>query len=881
MICSRATAEAALSPLRQSRLLPLLDQLGGVLGVQTWALGGIAFVLNWLRALLTTFPSVAFLRIPLAYVCVNLLRHVDTPLMPVRTVATLTALASTPFLLLEEALDLGLGSLNALRWSAGTPQQASPDATEAAKKAAAAAAAAGGGGESAVAAVGTAVEAVAAVDEEHARSWRTGLIEARYVNLTLPVDGGVSFERLVDGVTLTFTAPRGATVAEQHEFVFDAIRTDEDEMRVPTRAVSVELPADSGGIFTWPVDGIEYQLQAPQGRSKDDRHTYQFARRAPAWAPTSEEAEAVATGEMVTETGEMVTVTGEMATATATATAAAEAEVVLHKPTAATTLGLTMYKINPQAGGRAEAAIIRQVEPEGRADSLLRVGEQIVQVNGVAANGGMDAANLLREAVGDLRVMTRPARADFGANFENYERRVLATAAKEELTRAVVEEAATRTAAKAQDATEKGEQGAAWSAWAAFASESVAHIEQGANWLQESARLRLALQIAFVCYLAARLRANECRAQAQKARPAATRPVSREAATDEDETICRICFGGSEMGQLISPCLCSGSMRFVHLECLTHWRAVSHNPLSYVQCESCHYRYSFRRAVYATVIRSALVLHIVTFFVLGALLLACSLLAQWLDRVWLDSAISSLARPGQDNIASLDTPSHLLASSLFSSLFAPAAWLGVDSTYVLASLTMVGVSGFLTLGMLGPILWPGHGQQNSLFFVVVVVGLLRTFGIIYRKVKDNSAKLLQTAEKMVVDVGTSPPPPPPPPPVLPAPPPAAAAGEARDASGDDGTTADERTETLVTHGEGGMVGAIAGSMVGSMAGAMGDESQGGKSQLGGTDGGEEATNFVTRAVVDLDQQSGADGARSLCDHLRSRHAGRVDALMTD
>ena len=36
----------------------------------------------------------------------------------------------------------------------------------------------------------------------------------------------------------------------------------------------------------------------------------------------------------------------------------------------------------------------------------------------------------------------------------------------------------------------------------------------------------------------------------------------------------------AEAGQLVSPCLCSGSMRFVNLECLTHWRNVSTNTAS-------------------------------------------------------------------------------------------------------------------------------------------------------------------------------------------------------------------------------------------------------------------------------------------------------------
>eukprot|EP00434_Breviolum_minutum_P037441 symbB.v1.2.033199.t1/scaffold4093.1/size55244/3 len=43
-------------------------------------------------------------------------------------------------------------------------------------------------------------------------------------------------------------------------------------------------------------------------------------------------------------------------------------------------------------------------------------------------------------------------------------------------------------------------------------------------------------------------------------------------ATEDDEIICRYCFGGSEDGELISPCKCAGGQKFVHLKCLRQWQ---------------------------------------------------------------------------------------------------------------------------------------------------------------------------------------------------------------------------------------------------------------------------------------------------------------------
>ena len=67
-----------------------------------------------------------------------------------------------------------------------------------------------------------------------------------------------------------------------------------------------------------------------------------------------------------------------------------------------------------------------------------------------------------------------------------------------------------------------------------------------------------------------------------------------ETTDDDDETmqpICRICMDGVEeeenMGPLISPCMCRGSMSYVHSGCLNRWRMASANPNSSTHCDSC------------------------------------------------------------------------------------------------------------------------------------------------------------------------------------------------------------------------------------------------------------------------------------------------------
>jgi uncharacterized membrane protein YgcG len=60
---------------------------------------------------------------------------------------------------------------------------------------------------------------------------------------------------------------------------------------------------------------------------------------------------------------------------------------------------------------------------------------------------------------------------------------------------------------------------------------------------------------------------------------------------------CRICFDSVGPGEahdphnpLISPCLCSGSSRYVHRQCLQQWRQTNHRADAFYECEVCKYR---------------------------------------------------------------------------------------------------------------------------------------------------------------------------------------------------------------------------------------------------------------------------------------------------
>ena len=60
---------------------------------------------------------------------------------------------------------------------------------------------------------------------------------------------------------------------------------------------------------------------------------------------------------------------------------------------------------------------------------------------------------------------------------------------------------------------------------------------------------------------------------------------------------CRICFLTEEDDpnlEFISPCACSGTSKWVHVECLNRWRLESVNPTSMTRCSECRTEYRIR-----------------------------------------------------------------------------------------------------------------------------------------------------------------------------------------------------------------------------------------------------------------------------------------------
>mmetsp|Transcript_11704 Transcript_11704/g.17585 ORF Transcript_11704/g.17585 Transcript_11704/m.17585 type:complete len:358 (+) Transcript_11704:600-1673(+) len=89
--------------------------------------------------------------------------------------------------------------------------------------------------------------------------------------------------------------------------------------------------------------------------------------------------------------------------------------------------------------------------------------------------------------------------------------------------------------------------------------------------------------------------------------------VHNAAPREEVEIVCRICQATqteTPSMRMIRPCKCSGSVSFVHIDCLNTWRATS--STAFLQCSICRYEYRVQQSVLAAILKREDVLILLT-----------------------------------------------------------------------------------------------------------------------------------------------------------------------------------------------------------------------------------------------------------------------------
>lgn len=112
-------------------------------------------------------------------------------------------------------------------------------------------------------------------------------------------------------------------------------------------------------------------------------------------------------------------------------------------------------------------------------------------------------------------------------------------------------------------------------------------------------------------------------------------------AEDGGPPTCRICYSEENAREdpLISPCLCTGTMRHVHVSCLNAWRAAAPDARSSFRCDQCRYNYRIERTRVAAFLQTQRGALAVAFTVLGVVVLvagyASLLVVPPAKRLWL------------------------------------------------------------------------------------------------------------------------------------------------------------------------------------------------------------------------------------------------------
>ena len=105
---------------------------------------------------------------------------------------------------------------------------------------------------------------------------------------------------------------------------------------------------------------------------------------------------------------------------------------------------------------------------------------------------------------------------------------------------------------------------------------------------------------------------------------------------DIEEKQCRICHETEREDpskNLIRPCLCTGSLLYVHIECLNAWRATS-NEASY-KCSVCGYKYDVRRSYLSKLILSETFANVVTTLLVSFIDVLLGVIFVYLDRYYI------------------------------------------------------------------------------------------------------------------------------------------------------------------------------------------------------------------------------------------------------
>jgi len=261
-----------------------------------------------------------------------------------------------------------------------------------------------------------------------------------------------------------------------------------------------------------------------------------------------------------------------------------------------------------------------------------------------------------------------------------------------------------------------------------------------------------------------------------------------------EKVVCRICQCSEEeapeYGALFSPCLCRGTMRYIHHGCLDTWRKLSSNAASNTQCDQCFYLYRVERRGLAKFVRvfgvlevSAVIMLVISIIITGFLVkwgrLALDLppsvgsLVQAVAGIEADGAAVAVARIEAD-AAAVATERVLLPQlvGIGEGIFSESQYWPIVVHHVILGCTGVGIVGFSTLVILLPMRGLGFigyhpnllrsagasgGDPSSsvVLAIVVIAGMIRSLYLCYKLMLYLAAVVAQRSGTVILPADLS------------------------------------------------------------------------------------------------------------------------------
>ncbi|TFK30343.1 hypothetical protein FA15DRAFT_662285 [Coprinopsis marcescibilis] len=271
-----------------------------------------------------------------------------------------------------------------------------------------------------------------------------------------------------------------------------------------------------------------------------------------------------------------------------------------------------------------------------------------------------------------------------------------------------------------------------------------------------------------------------------------------------DEKQCRICLDGvsaePELGRLISPCQCKGSIRYVHLKCLHQWRQSSSSQSAFFACPQCHYRYRFARTQITGLATNKIVIVAASSIIFVSIVMVASFITTYFMSLFeeptvptwsyfrfispievahdLITAAFRILRDGdfagilsEDGLFTPEIDFQPGQGLRFSSLQPRSS--GVVMSFIrrfLLGLPLVGAASIvhllLSFQFLAPVHWLARyrasrrrrdGSRDIAALIVLLLvlgGALRAFYHIYKKTEDSVKRMLTRAEDAILEVNS-------------------------------------------------------------------------------------------------------------------------------